>query len=72
MSRLHFITPWQGRKPSVLSEELLLAQKREKNTYVFVRHFFAKKWRLEIFIFPRHSERLVEAETSEFCCEIKF
>ena len=29
MSRLHCITPWQGRKPSVLSEELLLAQKRE-------------------------------------------
>ena len=25
MSRLHCITPWQGRKPSVLSEELLLA-----------------------------------------------
>ncbi|MBQ8753935.1 MAG: hypothetical protein IJZ19_02785, partial [Lentisphaeria bacterium] len=23
MSRLHCITPWQGRKPSVLSEELL-------------------------------------------------
>ena len=43
MSRLHFITPWQGRKPSVLSEELLLAQKREEKTYVFVRHFFAKK-----------------------------
>jgi len=29
MSRLHCITPWQGRKPAVLSEELLLAQKRE-------------------------------------------
>ena len=29
MSRLHCITPRQGRKPSVLSEELLLAQKRE-------------------------------------------
>ena len=29
MSRLHFITPWQGRKLSVLSEELLFAQKRE-------------------------------------------
>ena len=43
MSRLHFITPWQGRKPAVLSEELLLAQKREEKTYVFVRHFFAKK-----------------------------
>ena len=25
MSRLHCITPWQGRKPAVLSEELLLA-----------------------------------------------
>ena len=43
MSRLHCITPWQGRKPSVLSEELLLAQKREEKTYVFVRHFFGKK-----------------------------
>ena len=40
MSRLHFITPWQGRKPSVLSEELLLAQKREEKTYVFVPPFF--------------------------------
>jgi hypothetical protein len=25
-----------------------------------------KKWRLEIFIFPRHSEWLFEEETSEF------
>ena len=40
MSRLHCITPWQGRKPSVLSEELLLAQKREEKTYVFVPPFF--------------------------------
>ena len=36
MSRLHCITPWQGRKPSVLSEELLLTQKREEKTCVFV------------------------------------
>ena len=43
MSRLHCITPWQERKPSVLSEELLLAQKREEKTYVFVRHFFGQK-----------------------------
>ena len=43
MSRLHCITPWQGRKPSVLSEELLLAQKREEKTYVFVPPFFCKK-----------------------------
>ena len=43
MSRLHCITPWQGRKPSVLSEELLLAQKREEKTCVFVRHFLAQK-----------------------------
>ena len=40
MSRLHFITPRQGRKPSVLSEELLLAQKREEKTYGDLRHFF--------------------------------
>jgi hypothetical protein len=32
----------------------------------------AKKWRLEKFIFPRHSERLFEEETSEFGSEIKF
>ena len=31
-----------------------------------------KKWRLEIFIFPRHSELHFEAKTSEFCCEMKF
>ena len=31
-----------------------------------------KKWRLEIFISTLHSEMLFEAETSEFCCEIKF
>ena len=43
MSRLHCITPWQGRKPSVLSEELLLAQKREEKTYVFVPPFFGQK-----------------------------
>ena len=30
MSQLHFITPRQGRKPSVLSEELLLANKKIK------------------------------------------
>ena len=41
MSRLHCITPWQGRKPSVLSEELLLAQKREEKTCGDLRHFFA-------------------------------
>ena len=38
MSRLHCITPWQGRKPMVLSEERL--SPREEKTYVFVRHFF--------------------------------
>ena len=27
----------------LLSEELLLTQKREEKTYVFVRHFFGKK-----------------------------
>ena len=52
MSRLHFITPWQGRKPSVLSEELLLTQKREVKPSVFalratpwqvrLRYFFAQ------------------------------
>ena len=41
MSRLHCITPWQGRKPSVLSEERL--SPREEKTSVFVRHFFYKK-----------------------------
>ena len=34
--------------------------------------FEQKKWRLEIFISTLHSEMLFEAETSEFCCEIKF
>ena len=54
MSRLHCITPWQGRKPSVLSEELLLAQKREEKTYVFVPPFFwQKKWRREWDSNPR-------------------
>ena len=72
MSRLHCITPWQGRKPSVLSEELLLTQKREEKTYVFVRHLFAKKMAEGIFIFPRHSERHFELKNSEFSCEIKF
>ena len=84
MSRLHFITPWQGKKTAFLSEERLFAQKREetfrlRSTGCAVtsadsfRHFFGKKkWRLEIFIFPRHSERIFEAETSEFRCEIKF
>ena len=38
MSRLHCITPWQGRKPMVLSEERL--SPREEKTCVFVRHFF--------------------------------
>ncbi len=31
-----------------------------------------KKWRLENFIFPRHSEWHFELKNSEFCCEIKF
>ena len=34
--------------------------------------FEQKKWRLENFIFPRHSEPLFEAKNSEFRCEIKF
>jgi len=49
-----------------LSEELLLAQKREEKTYVFVPPFFLqKKWRLEIFIVTHHSEPLFEAKNSE-------
>ena len=43
MSRLHCITPWQGRKPLFLSEELLLAQKREEKTYGDLRHFFEQQ-----------------------------
>ena len=73
MSRLHCITPWQGRKPSVLSEELLFAQKREEKTYVFVRHFFdKKKWRLEFLSSPAILKRFFEVNNSEFCCEMKF
>ena len=30
------------------------------------------KMAAENFIFPHHSEPLFEAETSEFCCEMKF
>ena len=60
------------RKPSVLSEELLLAQKREEKTYVFVRHFLGKKMAAGNFISTRHSEPHFEAETSEFRCEMKF
>jgi len=68
----------------VLSEELLLTQKREEKTSVFalratprqVRRpspfFLQKKWRLEIFIVTHHSEPLFEAKNSEFRCEIKF
>jgi hypothetical protein len=41
MSRLHCITPWQGRKPSVLSEERL--SPREEKTYGDLRHFFGQK-----------------------------
>ena len=40
--------------------------------HVFLPLIKAKKWRLEIFIFPRHSETLFELENSEFSCEIKF
>ena len=51
MSRLHCMTPWQGRKPAVLSEERL--SPREEKTYVFVRHFFGKKkWRLAFLHSP--------------------
>ena len=43
------------RKPSVLSEELLLAQKREEKTYVFIPPFFwQKKWRRERDSNPRY------------------
>jgi hypothetical protein len=31
-----------------------------------------KKWRREIFIFPRHSEQRFELKNSEFRCEMKF
>jgi hypothetical protein len=34
--------------------------------------FILIKWRLEIFIFTHHSERLFEVKNSEFYCEIKF
>ena len=55
----------------LLSEERLTP--REEKTCVFVPPFFwQKKWRLEIFISTLHSEMPFEAETSEFCCEIKF
>ena len=70
MSRLHCITPWQGRKPSVLSEERL--SPHEEKTYVFVRHFLGKKMAEGFFSLSRHSERHFELENSEFRCEIKF
>ena len=34
--------------------------------------FLQKKMAAGFFIFPRHSERLFEEETSEFGCEMKF
>ena len=63
MSRLHCITPWQGRKPWALSEELLLAQQREEKTYGDLRHFFCKKMAAGFFIATRHSETLFELKT---------
>jgi hypothetical protein len=41
MSRLHCITPWQGGKPSVLSEVALRAVKRRLASSFAI--FFAKK-----------------------------
>lgn len=38
----------------------------------FIRAFFWGGWRLEKFIFPRHSERIFELKNSEFSCEMKF
>ena len=32
----------------------------------------AQKWRLEFFIFPRHSESLFELKNTEFSCEKEF
>jgi hypothetical protein len=55
-----------------LSEELLLAQKREEKTYVFVRHFFAKKMAVHFLLNPQSSERRFEHKNSEFRCEMKF
>ena len=66
MSRLHFITPWQGRKPSVLSEELLLAQKREEKTYGDLRHFFGKKWRLDFLSPPAILKRFLSLKLENF------
>jgi hypothetical protein len=37
----------------------LLTQKREEKTYVFVRHFFAKKWRLEFLSSPAILKRFL-------------
>ena len=48
MSRLHFITPWQGRKPLVLSEELLLHKSVKRrlasSLTIFLPEFGQKKW----------------------------
>ena len=39
---LHYAVA-RKKRLRLLSEELLLAQKREEKTYVFVRHFFGQK-----------------------------
>ena len=70
MSRLHCITPWQGRKPSVLSEERL--SPREEKPCGFVPPFFCKKMAAGFFNATLYSELLFEAKNSEFRCEIKF
>ena len=54
----------------LLSEERL--SPREEKTYGDLRHFFAKKMAAGFFIFPRHSETIFEAKTSEFRCEMIF
>ena len=56
----------------LVMHEAPLRTMKQSLTALF-RHFLGKKkWRLENFIVPRHSETHFEAETSEFRSEIKF
>ena len=78
--RYKFIIPNRRRYPKGQNRPKGLLQERckvvllysKENSYGDFRHLERKKWRLENFIFPRHSETLFEAETSEFRCKMKF
>ena len=58
------------KKLRFLSEVVLRTVKRRLASSF--RHFLGKKMAAGNFIFPRQSERLLEEETSEFGCEMKF